>query len=78
LLKIQDNVAYKFYKYPYPTYKIVGAETNFEKKEFCIEVMDPNGLVIGKGLGKTKKDAEQDASRDALEKIAQRTVQNPS
>jgi ribonuclease-3 len=66
LLKIQENPIYKFYKYPFPTYKILGSETNFEKKIFTVQVFDPNGKIIGKGVGKTKKDAEQSASKNAL------------
>ena len=67
LLKIQENPSYKFYKYPYPTYTIITSETNYEKKLFAIQVCDPNGKIIGKGYGKTKKDAEQQASKNALE-----------
>jgi ribonuclease-3 len=71
LLRIQENQAYKFYKYPFPTYRIVASETNFEKKIFSIEVLDPNGLVIGNGVGKTKKEAEQTASKNALDRLLQ-------
>lgn len=70
LLKIQENPIYKFYKYPFPTYKILGAETNFEKKTFTVQVFDPNGKIIGKGTGKTKKDAEQNASKHALSALS--------
>lgn len=66
LLKIQENPIYKFYKYPFPTYKILPSETNFEKKIFTVQVFDPNGKIIGQGVGKTKKDAEQLASKNAL------------
>jgi ribonuclease-3 len=38
------------------------------KKEFTIEVYLGNDLM-GLGLGKTKKSAEQEASRIALEKL---------
>jgi dsRNA-specific ribonuclease len=70
LLKIQENPQYKFYKYPFPTYHIIASETNYEKKVFAIQVMDPNGTVIGKGTGKTKKEAEQDSSKNALALLA--------
>lgn len=66
LLKIQENPEYKFYKYPFPTYNIVHNETNYEKRIFTIEVYDPKGCILGKGVGKTKKEAEQNASKDAL------------
>jgi ribonuclease-3 len=66
LLKIQENPIYKFYKYPFPTYKLLPSETNFEKKVFTVQVFDPNGKIIGQGQGKTKKDAEQMASKNAL------------
>ena len=38
-------------------------------KEFEVEVIVEN-IVYGKGIGKTKKEAEQNAAKDALEKMA--------
>lgn len=70
LLKIQENPAYKFYRYPFPTYRIVPDRTNYENKVFTVEVLDPKETVIGEGCGPTKKDAEQAASRAALAAIA--------
>lgn len=77
LLKIQENPEYKFYKYPFPSYRIVCNETNYEKKNFTIEVLDPNMKIIGKGHGKTKKEAEQDASKNALMLMNSKTSDDP-
>ena len=50
------------------TYTLVGESGPDHDKQFSVEV-SLNGQVIGKGLGGSKKKAEQDAARDALETI---------
>lgn len=51
-------------------YQIVHEEGPAHNKRFtAIVVMDGN-LVMGRGIGKTKKDAEQEAAKQALEKSA--------
>jgi len=61
---LQEYVQSKRLSHPiYRVRKEVGPE---HEKEFAIEVV-VRGEVWGKGRGRSKKDAEQDAARDALE-----------
>ena len=52
------------------TYTLVGERGPDHDKEFSVEVC-LNGRPIGTGIGSSKKRAEQDAARVALEKLAQ-------
>ena len=47
-------------------YQLIGAEGPDHAKIFSVEV-DLNGAPIGKGRGRSKKEAEQQAAREALE-----------
>ena len=49
-------------------YRLVGESGPDHNKEFVVEV-DLNGATVGKGIGSSKKRAEQDAARVALEKL---------
>ena len=49
-------------------YKLVGESGPDHDKQFRVEVT-LNGDIIGTGMGSSKKRAEQDAARDALEKL---------
>ena len=48
------------------TYSLVGESGPDHDKQFFVEV-SLNGRVIGKGVGGSKKKAEQDAARDAMQ-----------
>ena len=50
------------------TYALVGESGPDHDKQFVVQV-SLNGSVIGKGVGTSKKRAEQDAARDALENM---------
>lgn len=50
-------------------YEIIKEEGPSNKKEFEI-VLKVDGITYGKGLGTSKKEAEQEAARDALRKLA--------
>ena len=50
------------------TYHLVGESGPDHDKQFAVEV-HLNGQVIGKGIGSSKKRAEQDAARTALEAL---------
>lgn len=50
-------------------YKVIEEKGPPHKRVFSVEVLF-NGIVLGKGQGKSKKAAEQDAARDALSKKA--------
>ena len=52
------------------TYHLVGERGPDHDKEFSVEVC-LNGRSIGTGIGSSKKRAEQDAARVALEKLTQ-------
>jgi ribonuclease-3 len=69
LLMIQNHPEFKMRKNSYPTYELISNETNYDKKIFTIHVYDPNGKIIGKGTGSTKKSAEQNASKNAIERF---------
>ncbi len=49
-------------------YALVGESGPDHDKEFVVEVF-LNGAVVGKGSGRSKKKAEQDAARMAIEKL---------
>ena len=49
-------------------YKLVGESGPDHDKEFTVEV-SLNGAVVGTGIGSSKKRAEQDAARAAMEKL---------
>ena len=51
------------------SYHLTGEEGPDHDKRFCVEVR-LNGMAIGSGSGTSKKRAEQDAARAALESIA--------
>jgi ribonuclease-3 len=53
------------------SYTLVGESGPDHDKEFRVEV-SLNGTVVGKGVGSSKKRAEQDAARDALEALRKR------
>lgn len=50
------------------SYQLVGESGPDHNKSFCVEVM-LNGTVVGKGTGTSKKRAEQDAARIAMETL---------
>ncbi len=50
------------------TYELTGESGPDHDKHFCVQVL-LNGSPIGSGEGTSKKRAEQDAARDALEKL---------
>ena len=50
------------------SYALVGESGPDHDKQFMVQV-SLNGAVIGNGVGTSKKRAEQDAARDALEKM---------
>ena len=52
-------------------YKVIQEEGPDHNKKFHTEVYAKD-KVLGKGMGKSKKDAEQDAARCALEKLEQK------
>ena len=52
-----------------PTYLIVNESGPAHDKTFEAMVK-VDGIKLGRGIGKTKKDAEQEAAKDALEKLA--------
>ena len=50
------------------SYLLVGESGPDHDKEFTVEV-SLNGAVVGRGIGSSKKRAEQDAAREAMEKL---------
>jgi len=54
--------------HPVPEYRVSGSEGPDHRKTFTIEVL-VNGEVLGSATGRAKKEAEQDAARQALEKL---------
>ncbi len=50
------------------TYQLVGERGPDHDKEFAVEV-SVNGTVVGKGIGSSKKRAEQEAARVAMEAL---------
>ena len=55
-----------------PLFAVVRSEGPDHKKEFEVEV-SLGGAAVGRGRGATKKEAEQNAAREALEHEGQRT-----
>lgn len=51
-------------------YELVGESGPDHDKRFCV-VVKLNGSVIGEGIGSSKKRAEQDAARAAIESLSQ-------
>jgi ribonuclease-3 len=51
-----------------PKYHVLEASGPDHNKNFVIEVLI-DGEIVGKGNGRNKKDAEQRAAQDAVEKI---------
>ncbi len=60
LEKIQSEA-----KYP-PTYKVISAKGPDHDKTYTVGVYS-NDILLGTGLGKNKKDAEQEAAKNALD-----------
>jgi ribonuclease-3 len=54
---------------PLPVYRVAGEAGPEHRKMFHVEVL-VSGEVVAQGAGRTKKDAEQDAAKAALEKLA--------
>lgn len=50
-------------------YVVVGEEGPAHDKKFTVEVI-VDGIKFGTGVGKSKKEAEQNAAKDAIKKIA--------
>ena len=51
-----------------PTYRLIGSEGPAHRQMFVVEVL-VDGEVLGKGQGRRKLDAEQEAAREALNKL---------
>ena len=51
------------------TYEVVGEFGPAHNKEFHVE-LKVDGIIFGKGIGGSKKEAEQEAAKDALERLA--------
>jgi ribonuclease-3 len=49
-------------------YRLASAEGPDHRKRFDIEVM-VGGAVVGRAMGRSKKDAEQQAAKEALAKL---------
>lgn len=52
-----------------PKYKLLGIENGLEGRIFKIGVLDKDGIIISTGIAKSKKKAEQLASKNALLKL---------
>jgi len=65
--RLQELVQAK--RQPTPVYHIIEAEGPDHLKEFTVEVR-VGGTVLGKGSGKSKKAAEGEAARTALERLS--------
>lgn len=50
-------------------YKLVSESGPAHEKEFAVEVI-VDGMIFGKGVGTSKKEAEQEAAKEALNKMA--------
>ncbi len=62
---ILQELVQSMYKVP-PRYRIGATHGPDHSKDFEVEVL-VQGRILGSGSGRSKKDAEQDAARDALE-----------
>lgn len=51
------------------SYEVVGETGPAHNKEFEV-ILKVDGIIFGKGVGANKKEAEQEAAKDALEKLA--------
>ncbi len=51
------------------TYEVVGEDGPAHNKKFEV-VLKVDGIIFGKGMGANKKEAEQEAAKEALEKLA--------
>ena len=49
-------------------YEIINETGPAHNKTFEAIVMMENGITLGRGIGKTKKEAEQNAAKEALQK----------
>jgi len=56
-----------------PEYRIVSETGPDHQKQFTVELI-VKGEVHGRGVGKSKKEAEQKAAKEALEKLTQHTA----
>ena len=52
-----------------PEYRVVSETGPDHQKQFDVEVL-VKGQLYGRGIGKSKKEAEQKAAKEALEKLA--------
>ena len=55
------------------TYALVGESGPDHDKKFSVEV-SLNGVVVGQGIGSSKKRAEQDAAKAAIERLFPKEV----
>ena len=53
------------------SYRLFGESGPDHDKTFCFEVL-LNGTAVGKGAGRSKKEAEQMAAKDALEQMTEK------
>jgi ribonuclease-3 len=53
---------------PLPVYRLAGTRGPDHRKEFEVDV-EVDGVAVARGTGGSKKDAEQDAAKQALEKL---------
>jgi ribonuclease-3 len=60
-----------------PRYRVVGERGPDHSKTFDVET-ELRGEVLGRGTGRSKKDAEQAAAKLALEALAKRTAEAPA
>jgi len=65
---LQERVQ-SVYKLP-PRYRVEATRGPDHSKDFAVEVL-VQGLVVGHGRGRSKKDAEQDAARAALARLGE-------
>ena len=56
----------RFLHHEIPEYRVISAEGPDHAKEFIVEVV-VGGRVIGKGSGSSKREAEKEAARAALD-----------
>jgi len=56
-----------------PTYRVISQTGSSQNAKFCVQVF-LDKKIIGEGIGKNKKEAEQQAAKDALSKIKKTTL----